>query len=63
MGFDLKKEMRVYGTQSEIARKLEISRARVSAMKVSNKPSDALLRLLGWERVITETFKRVKNGN
>lgn len=58
MGFDLSKEMRVYGTQTEIAKKLGISRARVSAMKINDKPSDALLALLGWERVTITSFKR-----
>lgn len=61
MKFDLQREMRAYGRQLDIAEKLGISRAYVSAMYTGLKPpSDALLSLLGWRKVTTEKFVRIK---
>jgi len=61
MKFDLQREMRLYGRGTDIAKALGITRAAVSAMYTGKKrPTDTLLALLGWERVVTETFKRAK---
>lgn len=58
MTFNLQREMRSYGLQRDIAKKLECSIAYVSAMYTGKKqPSDDLLKLLGWEREVTTTTK------
>lgn len=61
MQFDLQREMRAYGRQKDIAEKLGVSVARISAMYTGIKPpTDNLLNLLGWKKVKTEKFVRIK---
>lgn len=63
MNLDLRKEMRAYGFQKDIAKTLGISVSMVSAMQTGKKrPSDALLSLLGWERVTTITYRKKKEA-
>lgn len=59
MHFDIRREMRMYGRGTDIAEKLGLSRQYVSAVyNLKKPPSDALLSLLGWERVTTVTYHR-----
>lgn len=61
MKFDLQREMRIRGRGTDIAKELGVSRSYVSAIYTGKKqPTDDFLRFLGWERVVTETFRRVK---
>ena len=59
MSFDLQREMRTYGRQTDIANALGVSRSYVSAVYTGLKPpSDDLLSLLGWEKVTTTKYRR-----
>jgi transcriptional regulator with XRE-family HTH domain len=61
MEFDLKREIRAYGRQTDLARKLNLSKAFVSAVYTGKKqPTDALLKELGWERETITRYRRVK---
>ena len=52
MDFDLQREIRIYGRQTELARDLGVSRSYVSSVyKGHRPPSEELLSKLGWERV------------
>jgi transcriptional regulator with XRE-family HTH domain len=63
MAFDLRREMRAYGLQRDLAKSMGVSIAYISAIYTGKKPApDQLLEILGWEREVTkkETYRRKK---
>lgn len=61
MEFDIQREIRIYGRQTDLARALGVTRAYISKVYTKKaQPSDAVLNELGWER-ITE-IKRKDSG-
>lgn len=61
MAFDLKREIRIYGRQTDLAKALGVSKAFVSNVyNGKTPPPDALLSEIGWERVKTTVYRRKK---